>query len=407
MDSPTTKPIKEPLWTADYVFASLSIHFFFLAYATLLTILPVYVVKERGGEEWELGVAVGVFSLSSLLIRPFAGRWIARWGGKPVLIAGALLYAAGYLSYMGTFALLALLAVRLFHGVGQAMGPVACNTMVANLVPESRRAEGFGYYGNSPTLAHTYGPALGFWVITAYGPNPAFLLGGVICLASALAAIPISASRTNPPRGEARSAARMPLINRSALFPSSVFLAVTASMGAIAAFLPLLTDEKGLGNPGLFYVVNSVVSMPARIVAGSIADRASRSAIIVPGLAMTAASMVMLSLASNYAVYLSSAALLGIAFAFTHTGLMSMTVDRVRPAERSSALATFQIAWDIGGSGGAVLPGFLARVASISFAFGVVGLFSAFALVGFIIGNAMSPTPQPRKAPATSAGDGS
>lgn len=299
------------------------------------------------------------------------------------------------------------MALRLFHGVGQAMGPLAGNTMVANVIPESRRAEGFGYYGNSPTIAHSYGPALGFWVITAYGPNPAFLLGGAICLASVLAAIPISASRTNPPRGEAHSATRIPLINRSALFPSSVFLAVTASLGAVAAFLPLLTDEKGLGNPGVFYVVNSVVSIPARIVAGRIADRASRGAVIVPGLAMTAASMVILGLASNYFVYLGSAALLGIAFAFTHTGLMSMTVDRVSPVERSSALATFQTSWDIGGSAGAVIPGFMARVVGLSFAFGVVGMFSALALVGFIIGNAISSKPQPLKATASSMGDDS
>ncbi|WP_374226398.1 MFS transporter [Bacillus sp. sid0103] len=41
-----------------------------------------------------------------------------------------------------------LLIVRFFHGIGFGMATTATGAIVADLIPESRKGEGMGYYGS-------------------------------------------------------------------------------------------------------------------------------------------------------------------------------------------------------------------------------------------------------------------
>lgn len=64
--------------------------------------------------------------------------------------------------------LLVLDLVRLMHGIAyHGLSSTATGTIVANIIPASRRGEGIGYYMLSSTLATAIGPFLGlshpFW----------------------------------------------------------------------------------------------------------------------------------------------------------------------------------------------------------------------------------------------------
>ncbi|WP_408007960.1 hypothetical protein ACJROX_25185 [Pseudalkalibacillus sp. A8] len=66
-------PRETSLWTNDFILTSLSNLFLFFSYHMLTPTLPVYVVK-MGGDKFEAGLVIGLFTITALLIRPFAGQ---------------------------------------------------------------------------------------------------------------------------------------------------------------------------------------------------------------------------------------------------------------------------------------------------------------------------------------------
>ncbi|MCL6645809.1 MAG: hypothetical protein K6U88_12710, partial [Dehalococcoidia bacterium] len=101
------------LWTPNYVLLLFSVHTHFASWFMLVATLPLY-IEDR--PDWQIGFVVGVIGVSSVLVRPFTGRWVDRLGRRLFMIAGAAMVAASLLAYGLSDALPALVAVRLFHG---------------------------------------------------------------------------------------------------------------------------------------------------------------------------------------------------------------------------------------------------------------------------------------------------
>ena len=78
---------------------------------------------------------------------------------------------------------------------------------------------------------------------------------------------------------------------------------------------------------------------------------------------------------------------MGLGFGMIQPAMQSLTVDRVPARERSSALATLQQGWDIGGSGGAFALGPLASVTGAAATFAIAGSGTLLGAVGFVAGS--------------------
>ncbi len=281
------------LWTLDYIFDMLTAHFGFVSYSSLFTIVPPYVL-DRGGEEWQLGIVVGSFGVVGLLIRPFAGRWVVSFGTKRVAIAGVVILGVASFLYIPAFNVWMLIPVRMLQGVGLAIAPVATSAIVANLAPARRRAEGMAYMGNSIGVSNLYAPVFAYFLLKQFGFEAAFLFSGIAGMLAAAFALMLSAKRTAFPITPETSRRAVPLISRGALFPTLVFLGYTITTAPVNTFLPLLAEERGLGNPGLFFTVNSSTSIAAMFFSGPIADRLGRASVIMPGLLSAAAMYVLM-----------------------------------------------------------------------------------------------------------------
>ena len=295
------------LWTSDYVLGLLTAHFLFASYTSLFTMVPPYVLH-RGGEEWQIGIVVGSFGVVSLLIRPFAGKWTYLLGAKRVAIAGSAIFAVASILYIPALDAWAIVPVRMLQGVGMAMTPVATVTIVVNLAPMLRRAEGLSNHGNSIALSALYSPLISFWLISNHGFVPGFLFTAACAGVAAFLALWISATRTRVAvsRDPGHTA---PLISPSALFPTAVFVSYTFTTAPVSTFLPLLAETRGLGNPGLYFTVNSLTTMATMLFAGRAADRLGRAALIVPGLLFAGIAMFLLLGAHHQVVFLGAAAL--------------------------------------------------------------------------------------------------
>ena len=288
------------LWTSDFVLTLLAAHFMFAGYTATLTIIPPFAIDLGGDPAYHLPLIVASFGFVGLAIRPFGGQWIYTLGPKRVAVAGTIIVALGSLSYIFALSPWWLIPMRMLQGVGLALGPVATSTIVANLAPHTRRAEAMAYMGNAINISFLYSPFIASFLYEHAGSHNAFLFSALAASVGTVACWRISASRISfqqsaPSPGGSGASNKPPLIARSAIFPTLVFLTYTFTTAPTNTYLPLLAHEKNLGNPGLYYTVFSIVSMFAMAAAGPVADKFGRATVIVPGLISVAMAMFILN----------------------------------------------------------------------------------------------------------------
>ena len=120
--------------------------FGFSGYAALLAVAPLWAVH-GGATTAGSGLVNGVLLAATILAQLAVPRALAAWSEGRVLVAGLLLLgvpAPGYLLSDGLGWILALSAVR---GLGFGILTVVGSTVVAHLVPASRRGAAIGVYG--------------------------------------------------------------------------------------------------------------------------------------------------------------------------------------------------------------------------------------------------------------------
>ena len=139
-------------------FASLG--FTFLAFG-----LPIY-SKSLGASALAIGGLYSVFTVTTVLIRPFVGRALDKYGRKPFLLAGLL----GYTLSMATFAMAGslngLYLARIFQGVASALLWLSVNTIVADLSPVQERGRLMGRIGETAARAEIIGMFIAFAVLS-------------------------------------------------------------------------------------------------------------------------------------------------------------------------------------------------------------------------------------------------
>src|SRR5690625_3417357 len=83
------KPDK--IWTRDFIFVCLANFFIFLGFQMTLPTLPLF-VKELGGSDQLIGLIVGIFTFSALLLRPYAGHALESRGRRFVYMLGLAIF---------------------------------------------------------------------------------------------------------------------------------------------------------------------------------------------------------------------------------------------------------------------------------------------------------------------------
>lgn len=350
----------EPLWTKDFVLLALSNFFLFVGFQMLIPTLPLF-VTERGGDQLAVGLVVSLFTVSALLVRPFAGKALDSVGRRPVLMVGLALFllcVAGYY-WMATIALV--LGLRFVHGIGWGIATTTYGTIASDLIPAARRGEGMGYFGMFSSLAMALGPLVGLWLTQSFGFGWLFAISSVLTALAMLLSRPVKMAA---PAGAGRrqpATERSGLVERKALFPSLLVLFLGVTYGGIVSFITLFGQEAGIGNVGLFFLFNALSLMLIRPVAGKLFDRKGHAWVLLPGGIVLAAGLLTLSYSTTSFGLIAAAILFGSGFGAVQPSLQAWTIHRVPPNRRGAANGTFFSAFDLGIGAGAMLLGAVAK----------------------------------------------
>jgi MFS family permease len=336
----------------------------FLSFFLLLSVLPLY-ARALGVADGAIGVVMGAFALSAMVLRPWAGWAADRYGRRPLMLAGSLLFVLASPAYALAAGAAGLTAVRLLHGAGMGLFPTAASAVVTDLAPPHRRGHMLGLYGATASVAMAVGPVTGVALVQHWGFAPLFALSGVI--AAGGVAWTLSQPETLRDR---RAFAFDPrsVLERSALFPGLVVLCLMLTYGAQVSFLPLHADAQGV-NPGVFFLVFALVVAVVRGVAGRLSDRVGRSHVAAAGLVVTAAALAVQALTSGATALALAGALYGIGFGTAQPAIMAWSVDAVDPGRRGRAMGTFYTALELGIAIGAMSAGLAVGLAGFTTTF--------------------------------------
>lgn len=368
----------EKLFTKNFVLTSLSTFTIFTSFYFLLVTLPIYILQ-LGGSESEVGLIIGVFTISAVLLRPFIGREVDRRGRKNILVAGTVVFLLSMLLYNYVTSVISLLLLRVFHGIGWGAATTASSTLIADIAPPSRRGEAMGVFGIAANVAMAIGPALSFLLLYASGAPDfpgLFTAGAAIALVSLILVLPISETVVARPR--------TPLFSREALLPSALMFTVTLTYGSIVSFLSLFVQKEGAGNPGVFFSVLAVTLILVRALAGKLSDIKGRKFVLIPGMIIITLGLWVLAMAGSLWIFLAAALLYGLGFGLVHPTMMAFLVDRVGEKGRGAAMGTFTAAFDLGIGTGSIVLGVVLQFFGFSIMYLLGGLIVLIGAVWFI-----------------------
>lgn len=391
-DSPPRSP-RQPLERAHrrgFVLLCGATYAHFVAMGIFLSALPLFITRSLDGSRTSVGVAVGAFSVSAVLLRPIVGRGMDKRGRRPFLVGGPVLLAVSSAGLFAANAIPVVVLLRLLQGAAGACYYTAGATVATDMAPDQRRAEYIARFSLFLYGGFATGPALGEFLVSQWGFGAAWgvALGAAATAAAVGSLVPETLIQSVPEPAAAAAAGTAPAVKparRRFLHPAALgpgFVIMNAAVGyvAISTFSPLYARHIGMGSSGPLYVVFALTVLSVRLFAGRLADVYGRERVGLPALAIGALAFALLASQPPPALAFVGVAGFGISFALLFPALMALTVDSVSEPERGAALGSYTAFFDIGASGGSYAIGALAD----HFGFGVAfTLPSVLCVVGF------------------------
>lgn len=370
---------KEKIWTRDFTLICFSNFFIFLGFQMTLPTIPLY-VEELGGNDQLIGVVVGIFTFSALLVRSYAGHALESKGRKFVYLTGLLIFILAVGSY-GFFPTIAFLFfMRFIQGIGWGFSTTASGTIASDIIPPKRRGEGMGYYGLSGNIALAFGPSLGLTLAGVLSYKQLFIICAVLGLIAFLLSSKIR-YKTIEKTQQVTKKEKWDFYEKSALKPALLLFFITVTFGGIASFLPLYTAQKGIAGIQWYFLVFALALMASRTFAGKLYDLKGHRAIFIPGTALIVIAMILLAWLFNTTVLLVAAVLYGIGFGSVQPALQAWSIEKAPIHRRGMANATFFSSFDLGVGIGALLFGQIGHL----FGYHTIYLVSAFSVCISII----------------------
>lgn len=351
-----------------------------LAIGAVLPVLPRYVHGPLDSGNVAVGVVIGSYAITGLLLRPVAGRLADHRGRKPTVVVGSALVAIGGFMYLLPLGVVGLIAARLVLGAGEGAVFTAGSAWIVDLAPLERRGRVIGLYGLSVWAGLSVGPLLGELVQQTSGYTAVWLLAGALPLIGAVIAIRIPDPFQPSPRIEEED---HPLIAREAVRPGAALALGAIGYGTIAAFVVLLLEARGVGHGATVFGAFATMVVLTRLVGGDLPDRVGPARVAVAAACVEAAGLATLGVAHSLPVALGGALAMGGAFSLLYPALSLIVVSSVSDRRRGAALGTFTAFFDAGVGLGAPLAGAAAALSSYEGAFflsAAIALVSAVAI---------------------------
>jgi MFS family permease len=365
---------------------------YFLGLNMTLPVLPLFVEEELGGRNLEVGIAVSSFGLAAAFVRPFIGPLGDRLGRRSLVIAGTLLAGAATATTALAASIPAVIAIRGVTGIGEAAVFVGIASSIQDLSPDNRRAESASYFSLTIYGTLLVGPLLGGWLRDAYSTDVVWIVAGLLAISAAV----VGATAPGPPEVRPPFPPFRRLIHPAAIRPGYMLFAGLLGYTGFLAFAVLHGERIGMENPEQIFVVFGAIVIILRVFAARLPDRLGPLLTTRISLSFGVVGLTTLFLWQRPAGAFAAAAILAVAQTFLFPALFALVVDRAPDAERSQAIGSFSMFFDLAfGLGGPII-GAISDQSSLGVGFLASAGVAAIALISarWVLGDALISTTQ-------------
>jgi predicted MFS family arabinose efflux permease len=363
----------------DFVATTAAMTAFFVGVGMCLTLVPRFVVDELGETNRLVGWSSAAYSLAAVACRPLLTGVAARLGNVAVLRAGAVIGVVSLGLHAVAGSTLVLLVVRGVTGLAEAFLYVAAANLVSERAPEQRRAEAISYHSVGLFLALGIGPVIGDLLVEADRSRIGFVVAAGFSLVALACAVPIT--RDGPLLAGQAAGTRIRSFHRGGALIGVVLALPMFGYLGWSAFLKLRADEVG-ANAGLLFATYSVIVLVLRLVGARLPERLglTRTAPLAAG-AMAAGLLAAGVIDGAAGLWVST---VGIAVGITllYPSLIALTARvAASPLERTAAVSTFTMFFEVGTAVGGVALGPVADAAGYQAAYLVGAAVAASGIV--------------------------
>ncbi|AWL29017.1 MFS transporter [Acinetobacter defluvii] len=344
-----------PLWTRNFILVSAINFQLVLTFYLLVVVIVGYAVSELAATTAQAGLVSGLFIVGTLIGRLLVGNFLEKFGRKTTLIVGL----TGFLMFSGLYFIKfdvgMLLLVRFMHGFMMGMASTVLGTIIAQILPPTRRGEGIGYYSMSSTLGTAIGPFLAIWMMLHIGYHAIFTLSSIIAVFCLVVALFIQISDL-PQTKSAQSAVNVEtnswlsqFVEKKALPISFIMLLTSICYSGVLSFVNFYAKEINLVEAAsVFFLMYAVAILISRPFTGPLMDRKGENIIMYPAFVIMAIALLLLSQAQNSWMLLLCAALLGLGYGNIQSVCQTVAVKSASIERMGFATSTFFIFLDAG-----------------------------------------------------------
>jgi MFS family permease len=371
------------IFTRDFVLNFFAQFLFSFVFSLLIPTLPIYLEK-TGSTGAEIGVLIGIFSLSSLIFRPFVGKALLRIPERSFMIAGTVIYTLSSIAYLFAKPFWPLLVLRASQGIGMTLFSTASLTFVTRISPESHRGKSIGYFYLSYNVAFVTAPSFGMFLINTFNFSILFLACAFFSACSFLISLKLNKTHGVPLEDE--STQDQPFLSYEVLPPSILSFMASVMWGALSAFFPLFALSHGIANPGPFFAVVAIILIFSRALGGNIFEIKPRERVIFPALSLLIIAMVVLIFSKTSPMFMVVAVIWGVGHAFIFPSLMNYAIDQAS-SPSGPVIGTYTALSDFGSGIGPVIMGIILELTSYPAMFfcsaltGLIGLLYLYSIV--------------------------
>ncbi|MFP3853673.1 MAG: MDR family MFS transporter [Anaerolineales bacterium] len=337
--------------------------------ALLFPFFTLYITAKFEIGMTKVGMIFGLLSVASIVGNTIGGGLTDKIGRKGMVIFGLIASAFSVVAMGLVESLLVFVGITIFVGLFANAGGPARQAMIADLLPEEKRAQGFGVFRVMHNLAVTMGPAIG-GLLAAQSYLLLFLLDA---LASTITAVivylKLQETKPEPVDGEPsqsmldtfRGYGRVLADSRFMIFfvaTGLMVLVYTQMNGTLAVFL---RDFHGIPERGFGYILSLNAGMVV-LFQFAITRRVEGKPpflVLAAGTALYAVGFGLYGLVSAYSFFLVAMAIITIGEMLTAPVGQSVAAQMAPDAMRGRYMAVYGFSWILPSAAGLYLAGLI------------------------------------------------
>nr|WP_279577003.1 MFS transporter [Planococcus ruber] len=171
----------------------------FIAFLGIGLVIPVTptIMNELDISGTVVGYMVSAFALAQLIMSPIAGKWVDKFGRKPMIIIGLLIFSISELLFGIGENVEVLFVSRILGGVSAAFIMPAVTAFIADITTSNTRPKALGYMSAAISTGFIIGPGIGGFLAEIGTRLPFFFAAGFGLFATILSLITLKEPARN------------------------------------------------------------------------------------------------------------------------------------------------------------------------------------------------------------------